>query len=102
MAIRQDASTGKLVKDDTPLKEDEFHLKIYSPFKVYFEGIVTSVSALNETGPFDVLAKHHNFITLLLPSPIKIVTASKREQVITISKGIMQVKSNDVIVCLDV
>ena len=43
------------------------HLKIYSPYKVYFDGEAVSVSAESATGPFDILPKHHNFITLLEP-----------------------------------
>ena len=34
-------------------------VKVYAPFKVYFEGDAMSVSAVNDTGPFDILPKHH-------------------------------------------
>jgi len=102
MASRQDASTGQIVSEKSELASDEFHLKVYAPYKLYFEGIVKSISALNQTGPFDVLAHHHNFITLLSPYILKIRTADNKERQIEITKGIMQVKDNDVIVFLDV
>jgi len=102
MASRQDASTGQIVSEESELGSDEFHLKVYAPYKVYFEGVVKSVSALNQTGPFDVLAQHHNFITLLSPYTLKIHTADNKDRQIDISKGIMQVKDNDVVVFLDV
>jgi hypothetical protein len=38
------------------LSDDQFYLKVYSPFKIYFDGAVQSVSAVNDTGPFDILA----------------------------------------------
>lgn len=83
-----------------------FHLKIYSPYKSYFEGDVTSLSALNETGPFDILAGHHNFLTLLLPCELVIrgiINAPKdKEEKIKITRGIMQVKPKDVVVFLDI
>ena len=102
MASRQDASTGEIVSEKNKLADDEFHLKVYAPYKVYFEGIVKSITALNQTGTFDVLAQHHNFITLLSPYTLKIHTADNKDREIERSKGIMQVKNNDVIVFLDV
>lgn len=77
------------------------HVKVYAPFKVYFDGEAHSVSAVNETGPFDILPKHHNFMTLLSPGDI-IVRTDRGEDKIAINRGIMHVKSDDVVVFLDV
>jgi ATP synthase, Delta/Epsilon chain, beta-sandwich domain len=79
---------------------DLFHLKVYSPFKVYFDGEVTSVSAINATGPFDILAGHHNFLTLL--APCEIIIRGQSEEKVKITRGIMHVKADDVVVFLDV
>ena len=79
---------------------DLFHLKVYSPFKVYFDGDITSVSAVNATGPFDILAGHHNFLTLL--APCEIIVRGQSEEKIKITRGIMHVRADDVIVFLDV
>jgi F0F1-type ATP synthase epsilon subunit len=84
------------------LAKDEFRLKVYSPFKTYFEGGVTSISAVNDTGPFDILARHHNFLTLLNPCDLIIRNKNNKDTQITITRGIMQVKSDDVVVFLDV
>jgi F-type H+-transporting ATPase subunit epsilon len=78
------------------------HVKVYSPFKVYFEGTAESVSAESATGPFDILPKHHNFITLLDPCDLIIRTGKDEEQAIAIQGGIMHVKADEVIVFLDV
>jgi len=77
------------------------HIKVYSPFKTYFNGLGTSISAVNKTGPFDILPEHHNFITLLDACDV-IVRTTKDQVKIRISRGIMHVKANEVIVFLDV
>lgn len=77
------------------------HVKVYSPFKVYFDGPAKSISAVNATGPFDILPRHHNFMTLLIPCELVVRTPST-EQRIKISHGVMHVKADKVIVFLDV
>lgn len=83
--------------DDSP----EMHIKVYSPFKVYFDEAGESISAQNATGPFDILPRHHNFITLLSPCEL-VIRAKGREQRIRISGGLMHVKADQVIVFLDI
>lgn len=104
MAKRQDASTGEAVDMQGDVPKGKFHLKVYAPFKVYYEGVVASITAENGTGPFDILANHHNFLTLLSPCELVIRDNpdDKEPEKIKITRGIMQVKSNDVVVFLDV
>lgn len=77
------------------------HVKVYAPFKTYFDGTATSISAVNGTGPFDILPKHHNFMTLLTPCEVVVRTGTGEERIM-INRGIMHVKADDVIVFLDV
>lgn len=77
-------------------------VKIRSPFHDYYDGPAFSVSAENATGPFDILPRHHNFISLLLPCDLVIRTTNQGEQKIRISGGIMHVKADELIVFLDV
>lgn len=77
-------------------------VKVHSPFQDYYDGQAFSVSAENATGPFDILPKHHNFISLLNPCDLIVRTVSKGDQKIRISGGIMHVKADRVIVFLDV
>jgi hypothetical protein len=77
-------------------------VKVHSPFKDYYDGPAFSISAENATGPFDILPRHHNFITLLTACDIMVRTVSKGDQKIRISGGIMHVKADKVIVFLDV
>ena len=77
-------------------------VRVYSPFRTYYDGPAFSVSAENATGPFDILPKHHNFISLLLPCDLILRTVSKGDQKFSISGGIMHVKADQVIIFLDV
>lgn len=76
-------------------------VKVYAPFKVYFEGEAFSVSAINETGPFDILPRHRNFLCMLVPCVLK-VGGIKGEKSIKISRALMHVKSDSVVVFMDV
>ncbi|HSX44918.1 MAG TPA: hypothetical protein VLF39_02285 [Candidatus Saccharimonadales bacterium] len=77
------------------------YIKVYGPFRTYFDGQGTSVSAVNDTGPFDILPRHHNFMTLLNPCEL-VVRTEKTEEKFMINKGVMHVKADKVIVFLDV
>lgn len=78
-------------------------VKVYSPFRDYFDGRAFSVSAVNATGPFDILPQHHNFISLLSACDLVVRTVKEGDdRRISISGGIMHVKANKVIVFLDV
>lgn len=76
-----------------------FHVKIYSPFKTYYDGIAESLTAANDTGNFDILPRHKNFLTLL--SACDIIIRADKEEKVTISQGIMLVKADEVTVFLD-
>ncbi len=86
-----------------PTKKDKtLHVKVASPFQTYFDEPAYSISAVNDTGPFDILPGHHNFITLLIPCEIKIRTTSDEDMKIRISGGMMHVKADMANVFLDV
>ena len=82
-------------------KATSMHVKVYAPFKVYFDGEANSISGENDTGPFDILPQHHNFMTLLSTGDIT-VRSSRGDEKIHITRGIMHVKADRVIVFLDV
>lgn len=76
-------------------------VKVYAPFQVYFEGEAYSVSAVNATGPFDILPHHHNFLCMLVPCDLKIVGVEK-EKTVKIHRALMHVKADRVVVFMDV
>jgi F-type H+-transporting ATPase subunit epsilon len=77
-------------------------VKVYSPFRVYFDGEAYSLSGKNATGPFDILPHHHNFMTLLAPGELVVQSERGDEQKLRISGGLMHVKADKVTVFLDV
>jgi F0F1-type ATP synthase epsilon subunit len=114
MVKRTLASTGELVDIDRSNQTDEERLqeekansipmmavKVYAPFKVYYEGKAVSLTAENETGPFDILPKHHNFLCMLIPCEL-IITTPFDVQKVKISRALMHVKSEKVTVFVDV
>ncbi len=95
-------ATDQDKKTEIPkLENEQIYVKIYAPFKNYYDGVANSVTATNDTGLFDVLAGHHNFITILNAGEIN-VRDNQGEHLIKNSKAIMHVKANQVIVFLDV
>jgi len=76
-------------------------VKVYAPFQVYFEGDAFSVSAVNATGPFDILPKHHNFLCMLEPCMLAI-KAPQGDKNIKIHRALMHVKADRVVVFMDV
>lgn len=95
----EDTTTSE--KKEVAVPKGKMYVKVYAPFKVYFDGLANSISAINDTGPFDILPRHHNFMTLLSPCDI-IVRTDRGEEKIPITRGIMHVKADRVIVFLDV
>lgn len=77
-------------------------VKVYAPFKIYFDEKAKSVSATNAKGPFDILPGHHNFISLLKPCQLKVRRANKDDFSLDITKGLILVKADKVTVFLDV
>jgi len=86
-------------KDEPP---QTLQVKIYSPSKVYYDGKAASLSAKNETGPFDILPLHHNFITLLSAGTIVVGTSGSAEQRFDITNGLLHVKDNVATIFIDV
>lgn len=76
-------------------------VKVYAPFKVYFEGPAYSVSAINATGPFDILPRHHNFLCMLVPCTLTVKSAQGVKEV-KIHRALMHVKADRVVVFMDV
>jgi F0F1-type ATP synthase epsilon subunit len=106
----EDKATAEAPKDEAKTeapatagdsKRPEMSIKIYSPFKVFFEGKGYSLTAVNAVGPFDVLPHHHNFLCLLVPCDVVIETSYGKETV-RISQALMHVKAEKITVFVDV
>jgi F-type H+-transporting ATPase subunit epsilon len=78
-----------------------FKVKILSPYQTYYDGEAVSLSAANRTGPFDILAGHINFFSLLSPGTVAINTGFQRLE-FPISRGVLRVSRNVVTLFADV
>jgi F0F1-type ATP synthase epsilon subunit len=83
-------------------KRMTMHIKIYSPYRVYFDNLAYSISGENGTGPFDVLPHHHPFISLLDACELVVDAVETGKIRIKVSGGIMHVKADKVSVFLQV
>lgn len=94
--------TTAAAEPKTPVKgKPTMAVKVYAPFKIYYEGDAYSLTALNETGPFDILPHHSNFICMLLPCDL-IIETPYDTQTVKISRALMHVKAEKVTIYLDV
>jgi hypothetical protein len=96
-----DQAARDIVKKQN-VNELTMFIKVASPFNTYYEGQAFSITAENDTGLFDILPKHHNFMCLLKPCTIVIRTDKGEEQKIDIGGGLMHVKADKVAVFLDI
>ena len=78
-----------------------FKIKILSPYQTYYEGEAASLSAANRTGPFDILAGHINFFSLLTGGTVVLNTGFQRLE-FQIARGIIRVNNDTVTLFADV
>lgn len=81
--------------------EGQLLIKVYTPFYTFYEGDARSLSAVNESGLFDILPGHHNFITMLQSCDIIIQTVDDKVE-IPIVRGLLHIKKDKLTVFLDV
>lgn len=75
--------------------EPRLHVKVISPTQVYYDGPALAVSAVNKVGPFDILADHANFFSLLTEGTI-VVHVNFQELSFPITHGIVKATNNSV------
>ncbi len=95
-----DGTKDSVQKED--IDPNSIQVKVYSPYQTYYDAAAKSISAENDTGPFDILPRHHNFMTLVNPCEVVIRVDEAEDKKIRISRGVMHVRSNKVTLFLDV
>ena len=76
-------------------------VKLFSPYQTYYLGEAISVTALNTVGPFDILAGHSNFFSLLAEGDVLINTGFQEVKV-HIPNGVVRVSNNMVTLFVNV
>ncbi len=76
------------------------NVKVYSPSTTYINEPAYSVTAANSTGQFDILPQHKNFLTVLEPCDLVVVSPIKTHT-LQIQSGVLHVKNDQLTVYLD-
>jgi F0F1-type ATP synthase epsilon subunit len=84
------------------IRNQTMQVKIYAPFRIYFEGPAQSFSAVNKTGPFDILPGHKNFMSLLTPGNITVRIPGREDFKMSALRGVVHVKKDKTTVFLDI
>lgn len=69
--------------------------------KVVFQGQATAITSVNPKGPFDILAQHANFITVIKEYMI-IHKVDKTDERFEIKNGVLHSADNKITVYLDI
>jgi F-type H+-transporting ATPase subunit epsilon len=76
-------------------------LEILTPDKSLFEGEIQSVTVPGEKGSFMVLHNHAPIVSTLTKGNISILTKDYKEESFPINDGIIEVKSNLIVILAD-
>lgn len=83
------------------MTKDELKLTVRSREGILFSDTVKSVTAVNDSGRFDILPLHANFITLITDE-LTIFDNTSKKHVIPLRNAILRVKENTVDVLLGI
>jgi F-type H+-transporting ATPase subunit epsilon len=80
---------------------DDLLLKILSPTKVVFTGIIFSVSIPSYLGEMQIYSKHSSLVSSLLPGYITVFHASDKQDKYFSNGGYVEVNKNQITLILD-
>lgn len=89
------------MKKDAYKPEPTLTIKVLSPTQTYYNGTAVSVSAINRVGPFDILAGHANFFSLLTKCDV-VINSGFQTFSFPITKGILKVTNNAATLFVDI
>lgn len=81
--------------------EPKLRVRVLSPTQTLYDGPALAVSATNRVGPFDILADHANFFSLLSEGAI-VINTGFQPLTFPIHHGIAKVKNNVVTLFIDI
>ena len=71
-------------------------VEIISPDKVLFKGDLSAVQLPGIDGSFEILDHHAPLVSILKRGEIKLVDAKKKEKIIPVNGGVIEVLENSV------
>lgn len=82
------------------METKELHLIIMSPEKTLFDGDVERVTVPGSSGSFTILPQHAPILSSLNKGVVRIVTTEETRQQ-EINGGFIEVKNNEVSICIE-
>ena len=76
-------------------------LEIITPEKKAFEGEVKSIKLPGISGGFEILSNHAPIISALTKGDIRIITADKKTEHLSINGGVIEMQNNKIVVLVD-
>jgi len=95
MTDTQIITKSKDIKPPINEYKETIHVTVRNRIQVLFNDEAKAVTSKNDTGTFDVLPEHSNFICLI-SSPLVIRKTNGQKQEITFKNGLLKVKDNAV------
>lgn len=75
--------------------QNVLYVEARTPEELFFKGEARSVSSINNTGPFDILPMHENFITII-KDKLLVLPVSEAKKEFPLDIGILKVYGNKV------
>jgi len=79
---------------------ETIHVIVRNRTQILFDGDVKSVTSKNDTGLFDILPEHTNFISIIT-SPLILGKIDGQKQQIFFQNGLIKVKDNSIFCYID-
>lgn len=77
-------------------------LKIVSPEKIEFDGVVKKVTVPGTLGQFEILDNHAPLISSLEKGYVRFTPIDGEQRTISINRGFVSVRNNDIDICVEV
>jgi len=100
MADIQTQSTQQQAQPSQPVGAEKIHVIVRNRTQILFNDDVKSVTSKNDTGIFDILPEHSNFISLI-GGTIIIGKVDGQKQEIPVRNGVIKVKDNAIYCYID-
>lgn len=78
---------------DNQVKNKKLNVIVRDRNALVFEGSVEGISSFNDKGPFDILAQHANFITLIKKELVLHLT-DRQEKRVDATSGVLKIRDN--------
>lgn len=77
------------------MPHETLKVEVMNPVKILYEGDATSVSSINEKGPFDILYNHAPFVSKI-KEQVRVQVNKEKILVFQLERGVIRCEGNEV------